>query len=209
MTKKKVVKKKTKKKVKAKKKAVRKKNPLQKAPQFYTEETKKMLLHKKILAVQKAYPQIQCDAQGEDLDREAFGFVEASTVNAQYNEAMSKEGLTFVPIHKETTLGKNCVLVETTFLLSDSKTGYGIEIAGVGLGMNGQWAANSAQTLAKKQALLEAFQCSWPQPEDYRETVRKVSQREFGPADSPQQLNDALDEVLNRALKAKETKKKR
>jgi len=192
MAKKKEAKKKTKKKAKAESP---KKRPKSVPPTKLSEQEKAIILHRKIHAVMKENPEIKCTLVGEDQDRK-FGICEAAEVFRRYNEAMAKHNLTFIPMAVNPTLGNGCVLVRATYRITDITTGYFETVQGCGLGMNGQWAANTAQTIALKQALLNSFTCSWPQPEEYRDEVQRVASRTFGAAQSPQQLRDAIDEVM-------------
>jgi len=162
-----------------------------KPPKEFTEQEKIIILHQKIHAVMRENPSIECTLVGEDEDRK-FGICEAAEVFRMYSRAMVKHNLTFLPVQKKTTLGNGCVLVETTFQITDITTGYHIFVPGSGLGMNFQWSANSASTLAKKQAMLETFNCSWPQQKEYRAEVQRTATRAFGPAQSPQQISEAI-----------------
>jgi hypothetical protein len=65
------------------------------------------------------------------------------------------------------------------------------------MGMNGQWAANTAQTNAKKQAMLETFNCSWPQPEDVREMATKAAKKAFNKVSQPESIGDAIQEYFD------------
>lgn len=191
MAKKKNAKKKTAKRAKSK----GKRGPKSIPPIELSEQEKSIHLHRKISAVMKENPKIDCTLVGEDEDRK-FGICEAAEVFRMYNQAMAKHDLTFIPMAVMPTLGNGCVLVRVTYRITDITTGYFETVQGCGFGMNGQWSANTAQTLALKQALLNTFTCSWPQPEDYRQEVQRVSRNVFGPAQSPQQLRDAIDEVM-------------
>lgn len=191
-------KKEAKKKVKKKKKVKRKKptrKPKAIPPTEFTEQEKSIILHNKIHAVMKENPEILCTFVGEDEDRK-FGICEAAAVFRMYNRALSKHSITSIVSDLELTLGSHCVLARIQLKLTDITTGYSEYIYGGGLGMNGQWAANTAQTLAMKEALLLSFVCSWPQPEKYREEVQRVASRTFGPAQSPQQISEAIKEFF-------------
>jgi len=194
------MKKKAKKKVKrkkAKKKVEKKSKPKSKHPSEFSEQEKSILLHQKIQAVMKENPVIECTLIGQDdLEGRKFGICEAATVFIMYNKAMAKHGLTFIPMAVMPTLGNGCVLIRATYRITDITTGYFETVQGCGFGMNGQWSANTAQTLALKQALLNTFTCSWPQPPEFREEVQQVSNRVFGPAQSPQQISEAIKEFF-------------
>ena len=171
------------------------KKPKSIPPSEFTEQEKSIILHRKIHAVMAENPEIKCTLVGEDEDRK-FGICEAAGVFKMYNQAMAKHNLTFIPMAVNPTLGNGCVLVRATYRITDITTGYFETVQGVGLGTNGQWAANTGQTLALKQALLNTFTCSWPQPEDFREEVQRVSTRMFGPAQSPQQISEVIKDFF-------------
>lgn len=180
-----------------------KRKPKSVHPTELSVQEKSIILHKKISAVMKENPEIKCTLVGEDEDRK-FGICEAAGVFRMYNQAMAKHNLTFIPMAVNPTLGNGCVLVRATYRITDITTGYFETVQSCGFGMNGQWSANTAQTLALKQALLNTFICSWPQPEEYREEVQRVAARTFGPAQSPQQLNEAIKEFFgNYSMKGK------
>lgn len=176
-----------------------------KPPTEFSEQEKNIILHRKIHAVMKENPQLECNLKGED-DEGRFGYVEAATVFRMYNKAFSEHSLDPLVTDLELTLGDHCVLARIELTITDITTGYSVKIYGGGLGMNGQWAANTAQTLAMKEALLLSFLCSWPQPEEFREEVQRVSHNTFGPANSPQQLRDAVKEVMDKYSKGRKTK---
>lgn len=190
--------KKTKKKAKKKaKKTTKKRQPKTKHPSEFTEQEKSILLHQKIHDVMKENPVIECTLKGhDDYEDRDFGICEAAAVFRMYNEAMSKHHLTFIPIGITPTLGNGCVLVKVTYQITDITTGWSEVIQCCGFGMNGQWSANTAQTLALKQALLNTFTCSWPQPEAFRDEIQKVASRSFGPAHSPEQISEAIKEFF-------------
>jgi len=166
-------------------------------PSELTEQEKSIILHQKIHAVMKENPEILCTLKGhDDYEDRDFGMCEAAGVFRMYNEAMSKHNLSFIPMAVEPTLGNGCVLVRATYRITDITTGYFETVQSCGFGMNGQWSANTAQTLALKQALLNTFTCSWPEPEQFRDQVQRVAARTFGPAQSPQQISEAIKEFF-------------
>lgn len=183
---KKVVKKRTKKKTDRQRKKEPKKEPLD----------PKSLLYQKINLILAENPTLECELEGEDDEGRKYGYLEAARVFRTYNQAFKKHHLTIAPVNITPTLGNNCVLVNAVYQLTDSETGYSINIAGCGLGCNGQWAANSGQTLALKQALLATFLCSWPQPESFRDEVNRDAVKTFGPANSPVQIKEAMTEFF-------------
>lgn len=192
---KKKAKKKTTKRAKPRAKPKSKQKPKSVLPTELSDQEKSIILHRKISAVMKENPKIECTLVGQDEDRK-FGICEASTVFRMYNEAMAKHNLTFIPIEVKPLLGNGCVLVKCSYQITDITTGWSEVVQSCGFGMNGQWSANTAMTLAYKQALLNTFTCSWPQPEEYREEVQRVASRTFGVAQSPQQISEAIKEFF-------------
>lgn len=187
-------KKQTKKKAKPRKK-VSKRKPKSVPPTELSDQEKSIHLHQKIHTIMKENPQLECDLKGED-DEGRFGYVEAATVFRMYGKAMAKHNLTFIPIEIKPLLGSGCVLIKASYQITDITTGWSEVVQSCGLGINGQWACNTAMTLAYKQALLNTFTCSWPQPEEYREEVQRVSRNAFGPANSPQQISEVIKEFM-------------
>ena len=153
-----MAKKKAKKKVAKKAKKTKKKSN-KKKPVILDPATE---LHRKINTVLAENPILECDLTGEDDEGRKFGYLEAAKVFRTYNQAFKKHHLNIFPIKITPTLGNNCVLVHGVYQLTDSETGYSVQVEGCGLGCNGAWAANSASTLALKQALLNTFLCSYP-----------------------------------------------
>ena len=132
-------------------------------------------LQAKILKVMAMLPTIECT--GEEYDEgseDTYHYTEAAVVFRVYSEAMVKIGLTFVPISIETVLDPRAYKATITYRLTDPETGQYQDVVAVGLGCNGVWALNSAQTVARKQALLNTFGASYPQPESEKQKVRKA-----------------------------------
>lgn len=193
---------------KAKKKAKAKKP--QKRKVILTEAECRVRFHQKILEVMNRHTEIECSGRGVDFDGNEYGYTEAEVVFRQYGQSMRDLGLTCIPIEKTAVLGKTAYMIQSRYKLTDTDTGYSEVITGCGLGTNGQWAANTAQTLALKQALLETFGASWPQPEEYRKVVKKEAERVFGQAETPEQVKQVLYDFFgNYPMKGKEDGKKR
>jgi len=161
-----------------------------------SETAMKIRFHQKILEVMNQHPEIQCTGRGVDLDGNEYAYTEAAEVFSAYGQTMRELGLTCIPIEKTAVLGKNAYMIHVKFKLTDVDTGYSEIITGSGLGSNGQWAANTAQTLALKQALLETFNASWPQPPDYKDLVKKEAQNVFGSAHSPEEVVQAVKDYF-------------
>ena len=130
-------------------------------------------LQDKILEVMKEVPIIECTGQEQGED-DVYYYTEAAEVFRIYSEAMVKVGLTFVPISIDTVLDARAYRATIIYRLTDAETGQYQDVVAVGLGCNGVWALNSAQTVARKQALLNMFGASYPQPETPKQVVRKA-----------------------------------
>lgn len=157
-----------------------------------SEAQMKKNLHRKILEVMSRHTEIKCSGRGLDRDGNEYAYTEAAEVFTAYGQAMRELGLTIIPIEKNAVLGKTAYMIYVKYRLTDVDTGYSEIIAGTGLGTNGQWAANTAQTLALKQALLETFNASWPQPPEYKEIVKTEAQDVFGPAQTTEEVMEAM-----------------
>lgn len=193
-------KKKTKKKTKAQKPQKRKKRKV-----ILTESECRVRFHQKILEVMNRHTEIECSGRGVDFDGNEYGYTEAEVVFREYGRSMRDLGLTCIPIEKTAVLGKTAYMIQAKYKLTDTDTGYSEIITGCGLGTNGQWAANTAQTLALKQALLETFGASWPQPEEYKDIVKKEAEKVFGQAETPEQVRQVLNDFFgNYPMKGKE-----
>ena len=64
------------------------------------------------------------------------------------------------------TIGAGFCGILGCFEIVDTETGYSVIGWGAGLGRNGFWAANTAQTLAMKQFLISSFGANWKDPKD-------------------------------------------
>lgn len=195
------------KKKKAKKKTTKRAKPKKRRKRkvILTEAECRVKLHRKILEVMNRHTEIECSGQGVDFDGNEYRYTEAEVVFKEYGQSMRDLGLTCIPIEKTAILGKTAYMIQARYKLTDTDTGYSEVITGCGLGTNGQWAANTAQTLALKQALLETFGASWPQPEKYKDIVKKEAERVFSQADTPEQVRQVLDDFFgNYQTKGKE-----
>lgn len=170
-------------------------------------------LHHKIQAVMATVPIIECtgeekieDENGKQID--TYNYTEAPEVFRIYTEQMVRVGLTFTPVHIESRLDSRAYQVIVTYRLTDVDTGFYIDIVGAGLGCNGVWSINSAQTVARKQALLNAFGASYPQPETAKKKVRKavkmfdpLEKMDFSPEGVRKQMEQFYDENVGKPKK--------
>ena len=182
MAKKKKVKK-VKQKPKARKKAKRK------TPKARPPKVQALGLHGKKLRILEEVPVMPCSAFGRNKQGLRFAYTQAEKVYAIYREKTEHYGLTIRNIElvvtnikytDEVKVGDEWKSVEVTATLCvgkweirDKETGETEEFGGIAFGDNYVWSANSAQTVAKKQALLDYFETAWPQPTDWCKFVRE------------------------------------
>ena len=170
-TKKKTANKKTKKKAvkKSKKKTTRKKTGKR-------EPAKPKGLWPKIHAVSKIVREVESTGTEQDSEGNEYNFTQAKEIFKVYGDALNEVGLTFLPVRTKGNLGKRFYEATVTYEITDIDTGESKEVEAIGLGCNGVWCANSAQTVARKQALLNAFGASYGDNESPKNVVRKQMQ---------------------------------
>ena len=195
-TQKKIAKKKTAKKKKVAKKKKRKKakskTPAPKKPRVQYKG-----LQAKRFEIMKAVPQMPCSAISKDFQGLQYCHTQATDVYQIYRNEMKDRGLTInmigcksesVLVYEEsketpTIINQNIALEKKhiknynsrshcTFRITDTESGQYDDIQSTALGNNDVWSDNSAQTVAMKQALLQYYFTSWPQPLDHVEVVR-------------------------------------
>lgn len=146
-------------------------------------------LHSKKLLILEEIPTMPCSAIAKDRQGLMFAHTQATKVYKTYREACLKHGLTTRRISGTTTnieypevfwehgkanvISVKAVLFEGEWEIRDTETGETETFGGSGIGDNRVWSANSAQTVAKKQALLDYFETAWPQPTDWARVVRE------------------------------------
>jgi hypothetical protein len=182
-TKKKVAKKKTKK--PTKKKVKKTPSKVNKATEGFLkflpgldEDTKKIMLLQKMFKVSEMVPVINSTA--EELDEETnetYFYTEAKEVFAKYQEAFQKVGIMFMPVGMREYNDGRFYRATIRYAIYDIETGYCIKVVASGLGCNGGWALNTCQTVARKQALLNTFGCSYGQPTSAAGEVRKMTKQ--------------------------------
>jgi len=166
----------------------------------------KARLHNKIRAV-SSVPHVQqvlaSEPYGDDPNKPDYYSVPSAEVFYIVGEALLRYGLTVVPVRGQTQaipgFSHLVVLAEIYYQITDVETGYSEEVYGSALGDNQAWAANSAQTLARKQALQSTFNISYPQPEGEREMqMREIkAQAAMIFADkNPEQVKQDLDKFF-------------
>jgi|TARA_R100000501_G_C2620416_1_gene113673 hypothetical protein len=149
----------------------RKPDPLSSVRQLPDRELKARFA-RKCFHVMHLVPEIDCT--GIDDERE-YAYTEAHHVYRRYREAFAEVGLTIMPVLDDKTqllhLGRGMFQATVVYEVTDIDTGYSERGIGVGLGINGVWAANSAQTRAMKQFLIQTFLASWQPPPDLKAIV--------------------------------------
>ena len=140
--------------------------------------TKRVKLYWKINEVTKLVPKIKCEIpEVGDEGEGTYYYTEAAEVFLRYSKAFMQLGLTFLPVpgKSKVTLDGRFYKADMTYELTDVDTGYSIFVFGSGLGGNWVWSANTAQTVTRKQALLNTFGCSYGQPESAKKTVKRLT----------------------------------
>lgn len=200
MAKKKEAKKKVKKKV-AKRKKVKKR--VRRKPVYPLNYH----LHEKKLEILRAVPIMPCSVLSKDMQGLRFAHTQAEKVYQVYRRECESRGLVIRRIEGETVDAEHpqlikkesgwdiksvpCVRFEGVWEICDKDSGETETFGGSGDGENGIWSANSAQTIARKQALLDYFETAWPQPTDWVKVIRE-SLEELG----PQELVKAVKMII-------------
>lgn len=179
-------------------KSTKKKKAKKKAKKKHYPMPRPIGLQAKILEVMKMVPLIECTGQ-EQGEEDVYYYTEAAEVFRIYSKAMVEVGLTFVPISIDTVLDARAYRATIIYRLTDAETGQYQDVVAVGLGCNGVWALNSAQTVARKQALLNMFGASYPQPVTAAQVVRKAVKM-FRPVEtlSPSEAEEELKSYFDK-----------
>lgn len=173
-------------------------------------------LHQKKLAIMREIPIMPCTAITKDPQGLRFAHTQAEKVYKIYREACLKRGLVTRRTGGELVNGKTVdwkpvgrdrwEIVEVSCVrfkggvweICDSETGEKETFRGDGDGNNLIWAGNSAQTIAKKQALLDYFEVAWPQPSNHCEVIRK-SLQDASPEEFVKAMNMIIPEKIAKA----------
>lgn len=203
-TTKKAVNRKTVKKRTSNKKVVRKRKPKDKVipARFYIHKNvPRYNLHAIKLQIMSEVPIMPCTVIGKDRHGRLFAHTQAEKVYAIYREKCQENRLT---IRRERgseydaecpklqridndwqVVKQPCVRFSGQWEICHQRTGEHEYFEGAGDGDNDIWSICSAQTVAKKVALLDYFEVPWPQPTDMLEVVAqcmrelKTSPKEF------------------------------
>lgn len=147
-------------------------------------------LHAKKLKIMAAVPVMPCSAIDKDIHGLRYAYTQATQVYQRYTRLCREKGLTTRRIEGMTTdahygdscqdsdgktkfVKRPCVRFEGVWEIRDKDTGETETFGGSGDGDNLIWSANSAQTIAKKQALLDYFETAWPQPTNHLKIIRE------------------------------------
>jgi len=117
-------------------------------------------LAQKILAIHRALPKAP-QTGTHTAEGDEYAFTRAAEVFEAYHGLMEEHGLVMIPTSCISFHDQSWYRVDMQFELIDCETGYVQRVAGSGLGNNAIWSLHSAQTVAKKQAMLLAFMSSW------------------------------------------------
>ena len=195
----------------------------------YTELQLIQHLHIKILEIMRSTTFLDCHNVASDGDGGVYHYTEAWEVQEYYSRKLVDKRLTMVPILTKSTMvpfgpDRIATNIDSIFRLTDIETGYSMDVAGSGVGMNGEWSANTAQTLAFKQALLNVFMCAQRQPKTEAQKKRReisVAVDAFNPRKYLNDSGNAIEdikgfytlslqnqELVKLAAKSKKAKKK-
>jgi hypothetical protein len=189
-----MAKKKTKKKVKksSKKKAPKKKRT---QPIRFVPRIKPPLyhLHLKKEQIMRNVPVMPCTAIQKTRSGFVYAHTQAVEVYNTYREQCELYGLTIKRISGGFREGMSpelvrdesgwqlikrpCVFYSGKWRITDTDTGEHEDFVGSGAGDNNIWSVMSAQTNAKKQALLDYFETCWPQPTSICELTNEYLQK--------------------------------
>lgn len=171
----------------------RKKETTRKKPKSKSSLNQSRLrLYDKIHAIAQDHPEFQGEGEGADPDGEAYTYVKAEQVFRVYGGAFRQHGLVLVPKEKQVTELHRMVVITAAYDIIDVESGEKVTIMGVGCGHNGFWAANTASTLALKQALLETFSACWPQPQEQAAVLKAEARGIMG---DTQQLGEIISKI--------------
>lgn len=150
------------------KKAKRKQSTLPANISLTQEELRLIALDRKRLQVKALLPEIECTGR-EKCGDEIIPFTEAEIVREKFFAVFESIGLTICPIAgpgmmPQIAFQGRMFAVVGCYRITDIDTGYSVISWGVGIGINGDWAANTAQTRAMKQFLLGSFETNWKDP---------------------------------------------
>lgn len=164
-------------------------------------------LHTKKLLIMKAIPLMPCSAISKDRQGLAFAHTRATEVYNRYREECGKRKLVIRRIEGSifnqkyiidtwSEQGRDtkeiiCACFEGVWEITDIESGEKETFGGGGYGDNDVWSANSAQTVAKKQALLDYFEVAWPQPTN----LKKIIKQELANL-SQEELSEVLQEII-------------
>jgi len=139
-------------------------------------------LHAKKIQIMNEIPIMPVSAIGKDRQGARYCHTQAEKVYAMYRKACSTRNLTIRRVNGQSGTANYqdnyqdkdgmwviqktiCSTYEGIWEIRDAETGQTEQFAGAGYGDNYVWSCNSAQTVARKQALLDYFEVPWPQPD--------------------------------------------
>ena len=140
--------------------------------QFAKPVDDRTALFQKIHKVQQEVKIIKSTGVEED-EQGKYNYTEAKEVFRIYSDALNRAGLTFMPVDIATSVDSRFYRATVSYEITDIETGCSTLVQGAGLGCNGVWSLNSVQTVARKQALLNAFGASYGDNDSVKNVVRK------------------------------------
>ncbi len=145
-------------------------------------------LHRKKLTIMAEVPVVPCSAIAKNKQGEMYPHTQADKIFRIYQEKAIEHKLVFRMIECDTFPGKYsttwygdekfnvtetpCTIANCTFEITDTESGQKETFKGSGMGDNGVWSAQSAQTVAFKQGLIMYFLHAWPQSENFSKIIR-------------------------------------
>ena len=171
------------------------------------EHLKCVELHRKKLLIKRAVPIMPCSLISHDHKGRLFAHTQAEEVYQVYREKCDEYGLVIRRIDGEskpatyprfkfvdevlTIIEEPCVRYNGTWEICDVESGGRETFKGSGDGTNDVWSVMSAQTIAKKAALLDYFETAWPAPTDFTQVVRETIEK-LG----PDEMCNAIKQIL-------------
>ena len=155
-------------------------------------------MHRKIMAVRAECPKPPQTGTyiEEGADRtDEYPYTRASEIFATYHELMATHGLDLTPCACTSREERGWYSVDMVWQLTDLETGYSELKASSGTGNNSVWGVLSAQTVARKQALLMIFHATW-ECDMLEERMLRQAARDGSGRNAPERMIRAVEGVM-------------
>ncbi len=173
-------------------------------------------LEKKRMQVLAMIPEVVPLGVEKDESGEVIPYTVAEDVREVYYAAFRQVGLSVQPVAgpgmmPQIILGGRLFAVAGCYEITDIDTGYSVICWGAGLGANGDWAGNTAQTRAMKQFMLASFMANWKDPTrpSFEEQIEKFGGQAEVILSHLKKKKSTSDEIMDRLMPAKKAKKKK